>query len=291
MNLFNLNILLNRLASIPKYLIPKLALTVLAGSLASTKAGNLTTRVIRWYVGRYNVNMTEAATSDIASYKTFQEFFTRPLKPAARPLANTDFVCPVDGSISHFGQIERDQILQTKGHKYSITALVGGDRKLAAQFENGSFATLYLSPGDYHRVHMPCDGRPIRMVYIPGTHFSVNPATVNSMPGLFARNERVVCVFDSEFGHFVMTLVGATIVGSIATSWHGVINPPRPGIVREWRYEDNTALHLKKGAEMGRFLLGSTVVILFPKSTLAFNPAWWHARQIRMGECMGQAVR
>lgn len=291
MNLFNLNNLLNRLASLPKYLIPKLALTVLAGSLASTKAGSLTTRVIRWYVDHYNVNMTEAAASDIASYKTFQEFFTRPLKPVARPLANTDFVCPVDGSISHFGQIERDQILQTKGHKYSITALVGGDRELAAQFENGSFATLYLSPGDYHRVHMPCDGRPIRMIYIPGTHFSVNPATVSSMPGLFARNERVVCVFDSEFGHFVMTLVGATIVGSIVTSWHGVVNPPRPGSVREWCYEDNAALHLKKGAEMGRFLLGSTVVILFPKSTIAFNPAWSYARQIRMGECMGQAAR
>lgn len=291
MNILNLNVLLNRLVSLPNYLIPKLALTVLAGSLASIKAGSLTTRVIRWYVDRYSVNMTEAATTDIASYKTFQEFFTRPLKSGARPLANTDFVCPVDGAISNFGQIECDQILQTKGHKYSIAALVGGDRDLAAEFENGSYATLYLSPGDYHRVHMPCDARLIRMVYIPGTHFSVNPTTVSKVPGLFARNERVVCIFDSEFGRFALTLVGATIVGSMATFWHGIINPPRPGRVREWNYEADTAICLKKGEEMGRFLLGSTVVILFPKSTLTFNPAWSYARQVRMGEFMGQVVQ
>jgi phosphatidylserine decarboxylase len=276
----------DRLAVLPQYLIPKQALTVLAGKLASAEAGNLTTSVIRWFVGRYGVDMAEAANPDIASYKSFNEFFTRPLKAGARPQAEADFRCPVDGAISQFGAIERDQIFQAKGHRYSTTALVGGDRKLAEQFENGSFATLYLSPRDYHRIHMPCDGKLTRMIYVPGALFSVNPTTARGVPGLFARNERVVCVFDSAFGPFVLTLVGATIVGSMATVWHGLINPPRPGVVREWRYDEQNIV-LKKGEEMGRFLLGSTVVMLFPKNTLAFNPDWATARPIRMGEAMG----
>ncbi len=279
----------DRLAVLPQYLIPKQALTVLAGKLASAEAGSLTTSVIRWFVGRYNVNMNEAANPDIASYKSFNEFFTRPLKADARPAANADFLCPVDGAISQFGPIARDQIFQAKGHSYSTTALVGGDRDLAAQFENGSFATLYLSPRDYHRIHMPCDGKLTRMTYVPGALFSVNPTTARGVPGLFARNERVVCVFETATGPFVLTLVGATIVGSMATVWHGVVNPPRPGVVREWRYDEQNVV-LKKGDEMGRFLLGSTVVMLFPKDTLAFNPEWTPTRPIRMGEAMGQRV-
>ncbi|TXI77005.1 MAG: phosphatidylserine decarboxylase [Dechloromonas sp.] len=278
----------DRLAVLPQYLLPKQALTVLAGKLASAEAGSLTTSVIRWFVGRYNVNMAEAANPDIASYQSFNEFFTRPLKDGARPFAETDFLCPVDGAISQFGAIERDQIFQAKGHSYSTTALVGGDRELAAQFENGSFATLYLSPRDYHRIHMPCAGKLTRMIYVPGALFSVNPTTARGVPGLFARNERVVCVFESEFGPFVLTLVGATIVGSMATVWHGVVNPPRPGAIREWRYDATSAVNLEKGAEMGRFLLGSTVVVLFPKDSLAFNPDWSPARPIRMGEEMGR---
>ncbi|WP_412480606.1 archaetidylserine decarboxylase [Azonexus sp. IMCC34839] len=280
----------DRLAVLPQYLIPKQALTALAGKLASAEAGALTTSVIRWFVGRYNVNMAEAANPDIASYKSFNEFFTRPLADGARPLAEADFLCPVDGAISQFGAIERDQIFQAKGHSYSTTALVGGDRKLAEQFENGSFATLYLSPRDYHRIHMPCAGKLTRMIYVPGALFSVNPTTARGVPGLFARNERVVCVFESEFGPFVLTLVGATIVGSMATVWHGTVNPPRPGVVREWRYDTSNgtaAVHLQKGQEMGRFLLGSTVVMLFPKNSLAFNPEWSPTRAIRMGEVMG----
>ena len=276
----------DRLAVLPQYLIPKQALTILAGKLASKEAGSLTTSVIRWFVGRYNVNMAEAANPDIASYKSFNAFFTRPLKEGARPQAAADFISPVDGAISQFGPIERDQIFQAKGHSYSTTALVGGDRKLAEQFENGSFATLYLSPRDYHRIHMPCAGKLTRMIYVPGELFSVNPTTARGVPGLFARNERVVCVFDSEFGPFVLTLVGATIVGSMATVWHGMVNPPRPGVVREWRYDEQN-IELKKGDEMGRFLLGSTVVMLFPKDTLAFNPDWAPTGAIRMGETMG----
>ncbi len=276
----------DRLAVLPQYLIPKQALTALAGKLASQEAGSLTTSVIRWFVGRYNVNMAEAANPDIASYKSFNEFFTRPLKEGARPQADADFISPVDGAISQFGPIERDQIFQAKGHSYSTTALVGGDRDLAAQFENGSFATLYLSPRDYHRIHMPCAGKLTRMIYVPGELFSVNPTTARGVPGLFARNERVVCVFDSAFGPFVLTLVGATIVGSMATVWHGQINPPRPGVIREWRYDEQNIV-LQKGEEMGRFLLGSTVVMLFPKDSLAFNPAWTPTGAIRMGETMG----
>ncbi len=276
----------DRLAVLPQYLLPKQALTILAGKLASAQAGSLTTGVIRWFVGRYGVNMAEAANPDIASYKSFNEFFTRPLQAGARPLAEADFLSPVDGAISQFGAIERDQIFQAKGHSYSTTALVGGDRKLAAQFENGSFATLYLSPRDYHRIHMPCDGRLSRMIYVPGALFSVNPTTARGVPGLFARNERVVCVFESAAGPFVLTLVGATIVGSMATVWHGQVNPPRPGVVREWRYDEQNIV-LKKGQEMGRFLLGSTVVMLFPKNSLAFNSAWAPTGAIRMGELMG----
>jgi len=278
----------DRLAVLPQYLLPKQALTVLAGKLASARAASLTTSVIRWFVGRYGVNMAEAANPDIASYASFNEFFTRPLKDGARPFADADFLCPVDGAISQFGAIERDQIFQAKGHSYSTTALVGGDRQLAAQFENGSFATLYLSPRDYHRIHMPCDGKLLRMIYVPGALFSVNPTTARGVPGLFARNERVVCVFETVSGPFVLTLVGATIVGSMATVWHGVVNPPRPGVVREWRYEEQNIV-LKKGDEMGRFLLGSTVVMLFPKNALSFNPAWQPAAAIRMGEAMGEA--
>ncbi|HEU0186897.1 MAG TPA: archaetidylserine decarboxylase [Gallionellaceae bacterium] len=275
-----------RLTVMLQYVLPKQALTTLAGKFASARAGKLTTRVIRWFVARYQVNMNEAANPDITSYPSFNEFFTRPLREGARPQAAADFLCPVDGAISQFGPIERDQIFQAKGHSYSTTALVGGDAALAAKFENGSFATLYLSPRDYHRIHMPCDGTLKRMIYVPGALFSVNPATARGVPGLFARNERVVCEFDTPYGPFILTLVGATIVGSMATVWHGVVNPPRSREVREWRYGDKPPV-LKKGEEMGRFLLGSTVVMLFPKDMLKFNPDWAPAKAIRMGEMMG----
>jgi phosphatidylserine decarboxylase len=275
-----------RLAVLSQYLLPKQALTALAGKFANANAGRLTTRVIAWFVRRYGVNMNEAANPDIGSYATFNEFFTRPLKSGARPPAAADFICPVDGAISQFGPILRDQIFQAKGHDYSTQALVGGDAALAAQFQDGDFAALYLSPKDYHRIHMPCDGRLLRMIYVPGALFSVNPATARGVPNLFARNERVVCVFESEHGPFILTLVGATIVGSMATAWHGVVNPPRTRQIREWHYDQQQVL-LKKGDEMGRFLLGSTVVMLFQKDRLQFNPAWTPTRTLRFGEMMG----
>ena len=281
----------DRLAVLPQYLMPKQLLTELAGKLARAQMGGFTTALIRRFAARYQVNMQEAANPDFASYASFNEFFTRPLREGARPLADAAFISPVDGAISQFGAIERDSIFQAKGHSYTTTALVGGDAQLAAQFENGSFATLYLSPKDYHRIHMPCAGRLRRMIYVPGALFSVNPTTARGVPGLFARNERVVCVFDGERDgktfQFVLTLVGATIVGSMSTVWHGVVNPPRTRDVREWRYDDQE-ITFKQGDEMGRFLLGSTVVMLFPQDTLRFNPAWSPAQAIRMGEAMGE---
>jgi phosphatidylserine decarboxylase len=277
----------DRLAVMPQYLLPKGALTRLAGRVAGAERGASTTRLIRWFVGRYGVDMSEAAEPDIAAYNSFNDFFTRALRPGARPLAQADLVCPVDGAISQFGRIRGAQIYQAKGHDYSTRALVGGDAELASRFDDGHFATLYLSPKDYHRIHMPCAGRLTRMLHVPGELFSVNPTTARGVPGLFARNERVVCVFEGDAGPFVMVLVGATIVGSMATVWHGVVNPPRPGQLREWRYED-APIELAQGAEMGRFLLGSTVVLLFQTGGLQFNPAWMPGGAIRMGEPMAR---
>ncbi|QLA80280.1 phosphatidylserine decarboxylase [Acidovorax sp. JMULE5] len=277
----------DRLAVLPQYLLPKQALTTLAGKFASAQLGGLTTSVIRRFVARYNVNMAEAANPDITSYASFNDFFTRALKPGARPLAAADLICPVDGAISQFGPIAKDQIFQAKGHTYSTTALLGGDAEAAARFDNGHFATLYLSPRDYHRIHMPCAGELTRMVHVPGDLFSVNPTTARGVPGLFARNERVVCFFESAQGPFVLVLVGATIVGSMATMWHGQVNPPRTGTLRQWDYAKGQ-VSLQQGEEMGRFLLGSTVVMLFPQGPLQFNPQWAPMRAIQLGEAMAQ---
>jgi phosphatidylserine decarboxylase len=273
---------------LPQYLMPKQAMTVLAGRIANASAGLATTFIIRWFIGRYGVNMDEAVNSDIRSYRTFNDFFTRSLLAGARPVDKADYVCPADGTISQLGIISGDRIFQAKGHNYSTTALVGGDAALAENFYGGNFATIYLSPKDYHRVHIPCTGRLIRMVHIPGSLFSVNPCTVRGVPGLFARNERVISVFESEHGLFVMILVGATLVGSISTVWHGVVNPPRSGESRHWQY-DSSSIMLEKGAEMGRFQLGSTVIMLFPKDTLKFNPLWKPGRTVRFGERMGMS--
>ena len=275
----------DRFAVLPQYLLPKKALTQFGGLVAGAQMGAVTHGIIRWFIKRYGVNMAEAANPDPTSYASFNEFFTRPLKPGARPLAQTDYICPVDGAISQFGRIEKDQIFQAKGHSYSTTALVGGDAKLASEFEGGHFACLYLSPKDYHRIHMPVSGTLRQMIYVPGDLFSVNPTTARGVPGLFARNERVVCVFDTAHGPFVNVLVGATIVGSMATVWHGQVNPPRLPDVTAWNYKPGEFVY-KQGDEMGRFLLGSTVVMLWPEQAMRFNPAWQPAGAIRMGESM-----
>jgi len=277
-----------RLSVLIQHLLPRQALTRLAGRVASRQDGGRTAALISWFVRRYGVDMSEAAEPDIRSYENFNAFFTRALKPGARPLAQADWVCPVDGAISQFGAIEGDQIFQAKGHRYSTTALVGGDAALAAAFDSGHFATLYLSPRDYHRIHMPCAGVLQRMLHVPGDLYSVNPVTARGVPGLFARNERVVCVFETQGQPWVLVLVGATIVGSMATTWHGVIDRSHQG-VRQWDYRDQH-IALTQGQEMGRFLLGSTVVMLFPPGPMAFNPAWQAAGRIRMGEVMAQRL-
>lgn len=276
-----------RLSVLPQYLLPKRGLTQFAGRVARAHGGRATTRLIRWFVGKYGVDMSEAENPDIASYASFNDFFGRPLKPGLRPLADADFISPVDGAISQFGAIDDHHILQAKGHRFTTTQLLAGDAALADRFRHGSFANLYLSPKDYHRLHMPCAGRLQRMIYVPGALFSVNPTTARGVPGLFARNERVVCVFDSEtHGRFVMVLVGATIVGSMATTWHGVVNPRRTGVIAEWEYADRP-IALEQGEEMGRFLLGSTVIMLFEKDVIDFNADWRREGPVRLGEAMG----
>ncbi|POZ63939.1 archaetidylserine decarboxylase [Chromobacterium alticapitis] len=275
-----------RLFVLSQHVMPKLALTRLAGRFASWQGGSVTTAAIRRFIARYNVDMSEAADSDPAVYATFNEFFTRALKPGARPLTDARLACPVDGAVSQIGPVDSGRIFQAKGRDYSATALLAGDAELATRFADGHFATIYLSPRDYHRIHMPCAGRLLEMTYVPGDLYSVNPATARGVDRLFARNERVVCLFEDEQGQpFVMVLVGATIVGSMATVWHGVVNPPRRPAVEKWDYRGQN-IRLAKGEEMGRFLLGSTVVLLFPAGPLTFNPQWQAASPVRMGEKM-----
>ncbi|TCS98137.1 phosphatidylserine decarboxylase [Tepidimonas ignava] len=280
----------DRAAVALQYLLPKRLLTELAGALARRPLGAVTQAAIRRFIDRYQVDMAEAAEPNPLAYATFNDFFTRALRPGARPLAEAAWVCPVDGAISQCGPIEGGRIVQAKGHGYTAQALLGGDAALAAVMADGVFATLYLSPRDYHRIHMPCDGVLQRMVHVPGTLFSVNPATARGVPGLFARNERVVCVFEGQHPSgrafpWALVLVGATIVGSMATAWHGVVNPPRPGTVRSWDYTGRD-VRLARGAEMGRFLLGSTVVLLLPPGVVRLRPDWAPGQPVRMGQAM-----
>ncbi|KJV25197.1 phosphatidylserine decarboxylase [Aquitalea magnusonii] len=268
-----------------QHLLPKLLITRLLGFLARRRAGALTQWVIRSYIAHYDINMEEAAQREPAAYDTFNSFFTRALRPGVRPLAPARLICPTDGAISQFGRIERGQLFQAKGRSFSSNALLADNEELARQFDDGLFATIYLSPRDYHRVHMPCNGSLLSMSYVPGELYSVNPATARGVDSLFARNERVVCHFDSPYGPFALVLVGAAIVGSIATVWHGTVNSQRSPGVRCWNYRDSN-INLKQGEEMGRFLLGSTVLLLIPHGQLQFNPDWVPARVVRLGELM-----
>lgn len=278
-----------------QYWIPQHGLTRLMGKLASTKAGGLTTAVIRWFIKKYNVNMNEARYSDPAHYSTFNEFFVRELKEDARPLAegNDLLTHPADACVSQFGPITDGQLIQAKGHLFSAQELLGGDAQLAAEFTDGEFATLYLSPRDYHRVHMPCDGVLRQMIYVPGDLFSVNPLTAENVPNLFARNERVVCIFDTEFGPLAQVLVGATIVGSIELIWAGTVTPPRGNTVYRWDYpaQGNKAIRLNKGQEMGRFKLGSTVINLFSQKSICFDETVQHGAVTRMGSPYAHSLK
>jgi len=248
-----------------QYAMPKHFLSRMVGKLAAARLGGLTTWLIKLFIKQYKIDMSEAQYSDPAHYKTFNEFFTRPLKEGVRPLnAEADIIAhPVDGAISQLGAIVDGQLIQAKGHDYSLQALLGGSEQDTAPFLGGEFATIYLAPKDYHRIHMPIDGTLSKMIYVPGDLFSVNPLTAQNVPNLFARNERVVAIFDTEIGPLAMVLVGATIVASIETIWAGTVTPPAGKDVFSWNYPTtgDNAITLKKGEEMGRFKLGSTVIL------------------------------
>ncbi|WP_019935295.1 archaetidylserine decarboxylase [Oceanimonas smirnovii] len=276
-----------------QYLLPKHALSRLVGKLAAAEAGGLTQWLIKQFIRRYKVDMSEAAYSELEHYKSFNEFFTRPLKEDARPLVPGDEVLamPVDGAISQLAPIEQGRIIQAKGHDFSARTLLGGDKALAAPFMNGDFATIYLAPKDYHRIHMPLDGVLKTMVYVPGELFSVNPLTASRVPELFARNERVACIFDTSAGPMAMVLVGATIVASIETVWAGTVTPPPGKRVQRWDYNADTAPRLAKGDEMGRFKLGSTVVCLFGPDAVTLSETLTPGTSTRMGTEFGRLVQ
>lgn len=249
----------------------------------------LTEAAIRAFSKHFAVNLDEAVESDPAAYPTFNAFFTRALKPGIRPLADGDAVvaCPVDGTLSQLGPIQDGRIIQAKGHDYSLVELLGGDLSRAEPFRNGQFATIYLSPRDYHRIHMPLAGRLRQMVHVPGRLFSVNPRTVDRVPRLFARNERVAALFETTEGPLGMVLVGAINVAAIETIWSGLVTPPRGRELGVWNYGDQVNVNLPRGAEMGRFNMGSTVILLLPQG-FNFRPDLAPGTAVRLGEALAQ---
>ncbi|TQV72645.1 phosphatidylserine decarboxylase [Exilibacterium tricleocarpae] len=274
-----------------QYLLPQHALSRAAGWLAETETAWLKDSFIRWFAERYEVDMSEAEQEDPSHYKNFNAFFTRALKPGARTVATEkgSVVCPADGAISQIGDIEHGRIFQAKGQDFSAIELLGGDTALAEPFMGGKFATIYLSPKDYHRVHMPAAGTLKTMVHIPGDLFSVNEATANQVPRLFARNERVAALFDTEHGPMAVVLVGAMIVASIETTWAGVVAPTRRQI-RTSHYPDLREFSFAKGDEMGRFKLGSTAIVLFGPGKIAWDDDYRTGAATRMGEKLGGEV-
>ena len=281
-----------------QYIAPKRSITRLAGKLAGVKGKLFKTAFINWFIKKYKINMDEALNSDPSSYATFNDFFSRKLKDGARNICDkpNTMVHPVDGQVSQLGAIQDGEIIQAKGHKFTTTALLGGNEDDAVHFENGSFATVYLSPSDYHRVHMPIAGRLTKMIHVPGDLFSVSPATAENVPGLFARNERVVAIFDTEIGKMAMVLVGATIVSSVQPAWCDKPVKAKKGEskqVQTWEYPDDgeKSVFIEKGADMGHFKLGSTVVMCFEKDKiLAFEEGLEAGSKTRMGTAFSTLV-
>ena len=271
-----------------QYIMPQLYLTQFAGWFAQQKWGAVTHFVIKVFAKKYNVDMSEAKKENFSDYESFNQFFIRELKDDARKInENPTALClPADGRVSQIGHIDDERLLQAKGHFFSLSDLLAGDEELVNTFKNGEFATIYLSPRDYHRVHMPCDATLRKMIYVPGDLFSVNPFLAEHVPNLFARNERVICVFDTAFGPMVQILVGATITASMSTVWAGVINPPRTGEVKVWTYQGDNAIKLTKGQEMGAFQLGSTVINLFPAKSVTLAEHLEVDVPVRMGEIL-----
>lgn len=280
--------LLNKIKIALQYLMPKHGISRLVGKFAAAEAGWFTTKAISYFIKAYDINMAEAKLKNASDFKTFNDFFTRELEDGARQINSdpTTICYPVDGAISQQGAIKDGQLIQAKGFDYSLVTLLGGDEATAAPFQGGEFSCIYLAPKDYHRIHMPITGTLREMIYVPGDLFSVNPLTANNVPNLFARNERVVAIFDTEQGAMAMVLVGATIVASIETVWAGTVTPPAGKDVFRWKYPATgvDAITLEKGAEMGRFKLGSTVVSTFAPNMVKFNEQAGPATVTRLGE-------
>lgn len=277
------------LTTLPQYILPHHFLSFLMSKFTHSKLKPWKNLMINQVIKLYGVNMSEAKQQDINQFRSFNHFFTRELKSDVRPISSVkdSIACPADGSVSQAGSIERGQIFQAKGKSYSTVALLGGDEKRAKAFENGSFTTIYLSPKDYHRLHMPIKGTLTEMVHIPGRLFSVNTATTNSVPGLFARNERVACLFDTEAGPMALVLVGAIFVSSIETTWHGVVTPPSIKSIRTWHYQDKP-LVIEKGEEMGRFNMGSTIIVLFAKDVVEWDSKFKADADVSLGELIAR---
>lgn len=278
------------LTTLPQYILPHHPLSRLMRQLTHSENKIWKNLFIKGIVSHYGVNMDEAIESDSNAYPSFNHFFTRELKAGARTIANNkgDIACPADGAVSQAGDITEGNIIQAKGKNYTAVDLLGGDEERAAPFKNGKFSTIYLSPKDYHRLHMPLDGRLKEMVHIPGRLFSVNAATANSVPRLFARNERVVAIFETEIGPMALVLVGAIFVASIETVWHGEVTPPTVKSIRSWEYTRVSAPKLKRGEEMGRFNMGSTIIVLYGKDVMNWEEAFVAGKKVQLGEKIGQ---
>ena len=276
----------DRLATLPQYLIPQHLLSRSMHWLTRRHAGGLKNAVISRFIDGFGVDMQQALEPDARRYATFNEFFTRALRPQARPICEPagSIASPVDGTVSQLGPIENGRLFQAKGHDFGLTDLLGGQAADATPFENGSFATLYLSPKDYHRIHIPLDARLQRMIYVPGRLFAVKPSTVRSVPGLFARNERVVCLFDSAAGPMALVLVGAIFVGSIETVWAGELTPARRRVAADWDYDGDNQTQFFKGDEIARFNMGSTAILLFAEGRADWATTLTPGTSVRMGE-------
>jgi phosphatidylserine decarboxylase len=278
-----------RLFIISQHLLPHHLLSRLIGCVAECRISWLKNPLINWFAKQYQVNMSEAQVEDLNAYAHFNDFFTRALKDGARPLDSTPgaILSPADGAISQLGKIDQGRVFQAKGHSFSVSELLGGDTERAAPFMGGDFATVYLSPKDYHRVHMPLAGTLREMIYVPGRLFSVNQTTAENVPELFARNERVVCLFDTERGPMAVVLVGAMIVASIETVWAGLVTPPKRTL-KTFRYDEaaRKPITLEKGAELGRFKLGSTAIVLFGPDQVQWNDALAANSPVQMGQLL-----
>ena len=269
-----------------QYLPFKKQASKLAGKLAKSRNPKIKNWLIKKFLQKYAVNMAETEKSDPTLYVSFNEFFIRTLKKDARPITKgkNKITSPCDGAISQFGDIKESRIVQAKQHNYNVLELLAGDEEHAADFMQGKFMTIYLAPRDYHRVHMPCDGRLVKMLYVPGDLFSVNKYMADNVENLFARNERVICIFETKHGKVAVVMVGACMVGSIATTWAGTVTPNNIKRINTWTYPDNGNFNFKKGDEIGYFQFGSTVIMLHSNTDLTFEKNLTIDNQVNLGE-------